>query len=226
MAELIANSGMVPKGYEGNAGAVLVAVQMGAELGLSPMSAIQNIAVINGRPSLWGDAGLALVCTHRDFVDIIEELSSTKEEAVATCTITRKGRTPTVRTFSFTDAKKAGLAGKQGPWTQYPKRMLQMRARWFAMRDAFPDALRGVASAEESQDIDMGPAPYAEAAPAEGKRSFLPSKKSAPVSEPMPEAPAQPPPIPESVRSEAEEPDHDADGVVVEKDGAQERLGF
>jgi hypothetical protein len=43
--------------------------------------------------------------------------------------------------------------GKQGgPWTQYPRRMLQMRARGFALRDAFPDVLRGLVTAEEAAD--------------------------------------------------------------------------
>jgi hypothetical protein len=64
-----------------------------------------------------------------------------------------------VRTFSQDDAKTAGLWGKQGPWSQYPKRMLQLRARGFALRDAFPDALRGIHSADESRDmvIDVSP---------------------------------------------------------------------
>ena len=51
------------------------------------------------------------------------------------------------------DAKTAGLIGKQGPWTQYPKRMRQMRARAFALRDVFPDVLRGMPVAEELQDM-------------------------------------------------------------------------
>ncbi len=50
------------------------------------------------------------------------------------------------------DAKRAGLWGKGGPWTAYPKRMLQMRARGFALRDAFPDVLKGMISVEEAQD--------------------------------------------------------------------------
>jgi hypothetical protein len=54
--------------------------------------------------------------------------------------------------FTVADAKKAGLWGKTGPWTQYPKRMLQMRARGFALRDAFPDVLKGLVTAEEAQD--------------------------------------------------------------------------
>lgn len=50
------------------------------------------------------------------------------------------------------DAAKAGLKGKQGPWTQYPKRMMQMRARSWALRDVFPDVLRGMPVAEEVMD--------------------------------------------------------------------------
>ncbi len=54
--------------------------------------------------------------------------------------------------ISKEDAKKAGLWGKAGPWSQYPKRMLQMRARSFALRDKFADALSGLIMAEEAQD--------------------------------------------------------------------------
>ena len=43
--------------------------------------------------------------------------------------------------------------GKQGPWTQHPKRMRQMRARAFALRDVFPDVLCGMPVAEELQDM-------------------------------------------------------------------------
>ncbi len=151
LAKLIAHSGMVPKQYEGNPGAVIIAIQMGAELGLSPMSAIQNIAVINGRPSLWGDAMLALVVAHPECEDVVESLD--EKTMTATCSVKRRNRSPIVRTFSMEDAKTAGLAGKSGPWGQYPKRMLAMRARAFALRDAFPDALRGIRSAEETGDI-------------------------------------------------------------------------
>ncbi len=148
-AQLISNSDLAPKDFKGKPGNVLIAIQMGMEVGLKPMQAIQNIAVINGRPAIWGDAMLALVMNHPEFSDIDERL----ENGVATCTITRKNRTPTMGRFSEDDAKKAGLFGKQGPWTQYKDRMLKMRARSFALRDAFPDALRGLSVAEEVMDI-------------------------------------------------------------------------
>lgn len=157
-ADMLAGSSIVPKDYIGKPGNCLVAIQWGMELGLQPMQAMQSIAVINGRPSLWGDAMLALVKAHPAFEWIKEECDG----SVAICTIKRRGEPKVVQSFSMEEAKRAGLTGKQGPWTQYPKRMLQMRARGFALRDAFPDALRGVVSAEEARDTpaerDMGAA--------------------------------------------------------------------
>ncbi len=128
--------------------AVMVAVQHGAELGLAPMQSLQSICVINGRPSVWGDAAAALCRAHPDCVDIVEEIGDDS----ATCTVKRRGCIDVKRTFTVADATKASLWKKSGPWTQYPKRMLQMRARSWALRDAFPDALKGVGIREEVQD--------------------------------------------------------------------------
>jgi hypothetical protein len=133
---------------------VLIALQMGAEIGLPPMQALKNIAVINGRPTIWGDALLAIAYSKGLIDDINETITGDGDQRTATCTIQRRGNTtPTTRTFSVTNAKTAGLWGKSGPWTQYPDRMLQMRARGFALRDAVPDALGGFTLAEEAQDI-------------------------------------------------------------------------
>src|SRR3990167_2687883 len=60
-AELIAKSNLVPNDFRGKAADILIAVQMGMEVGLKPLQALQNIAVINGRPCLWGDAIPAIV---------------------------------------------------------------------------------------------------------------------------------------------------------------------
>lgn len=157
LAERFAKSGMVPKDYQGKPDAILVAWQLGAELGLQPMQSLQNVAVINGTPSIWGDAALALVKAHPDFVDCEETLAvgDDEESYKAQCVVTRRDQKSVSRTFSVADAKRAGLWDKPGPWKSYPKRMLQLRARGFALRDAFPDALRGVKIAEEIRDTPL-----------------------------------------------------------------------
>ena len=148
-ANYLADSDLVPKDFKGKPGNCLIAMQWGNELGLKPLQALQNLAIINGRPALWGDAVIALVRSSPACEYIVEDDSGD----TATCRVKRRGEPEQVRTFSMTDAKTAGLAGKQGPWAQYPKRMRQMRARAFALRDVFPDVLRGLPVAEEIMDM-------------------------------------------------------------------------
>lgn len=154
LSKAIALSGMAPKSYGGDENKIMVGIMHGMEVGMTPMVALQSIANINGMPSLWGDGALGLVQASGLLEDIEETLAGTGDDMVATCRAVRKGRhTPIIRTFSMRDAITAGLKGKQGPWTTNPKRMLQMRARGFTLRDGFPDVLRGLGIREEVQDM-------------------------------------------------------------------------
>ncbi len=152
-ATMVAKSEFAPKDFRGKAESCLLAIQHGSELGLSPMQALQSIAVVNGRPSVYGDTALA-VCIGSPVCEYVRETVEGDGDAmVAICEAKRRGyEKPTVVRFSVADAKKAGLWGKSGPWTNYSRRMLQMRARGFALRDTFPDILRGLITAEEAQD--------------------------------------------------------------------------
>lgn len=156
-ANAIVASGFAPKGME-KPESVLVAIQLGAELGLTPMAALQNTAVINGRPAIYGDAALALVRASG-------LLTAYKEEEIGEpgsdghgyrVTATRGDQT-TVETFTMSDAKRAKLVGKPGPWTEYPKRMLRFRARGYVLRDLFGDILKGLRTVEEARDIPAEP---------------------------------------------------------------------
>jgi hypothetical protein len=151
MSEMIAKSDLAPKDYKGKPENCYIAIQMGQEIGLAPMQAIQSIAVINGRPCVYGDAALALVLASPVCEDIIETQST--DGTSYSCTAKRRGQQPRTYNFSIEDAKKAALWGKQGPWSNYPSRMLQMRARGFALRDKFPDVLKGLVLYEEAIDI-------------------------------------------------------------------------
>ena len=154
-SKMISASGMCPTQYRSKPNDILVAIQWGYEIGLPPLQALQNIAVINGKPSIYGDAALALVKNDSRCMGVTEWVEGEGENKTAYCVVKRKYGEEieeTKRTFSVTDAKSARLWGKQGPWTQYPDRMLQMRARGFALRDSFPDALKGVITIEEAQD--------------------------------------------------------------------------
>lgn len=187
-AQAVAGSALAPKGFD-KAESIMVAIQMGMEVGLSPMAALQNIAVINGRPTIWGDAQMAVVrntglltayCemeTNNEIEPLFRELqfvkdakerlpllkqlaikqASMKRDALdfgVSVYIERKDYDGVFGRFTVQDAMTAGLWKKQGPWTQYPARMLKFRARSFALRDQFGDALKGMMSAEEARDIE------------------------------------------------------------------------
>jgi hypothetical protein len=152
-SKMVASSEFAPKDFRGKPESCMLAIQHGSEVGLSPMQSLQSIAVINGRPTIWGDAALALVQSS-PVCEYVREFTEGEGDAlVAVCEAKRRGYPqPTVVRFSMADAKRAGLAGKSGPWSQYPARMLTLRARGFALRNAFADALRGLITAEEAQD--------------------------------------------------------------------------
>lgn len=186
-AKLLADSDLVPKDYRGKPGNVLVAMQMGAELGVAPMQAVQNIAVVNGRPAVYGDLLLAIVqrsAAYEFHQELFDDATMT-----ATCIMKRKGSPePTVVHFGQKDAEKAKLWGKEGPWSQYPKRMLQLRARAFCARDTFADALRGIAVAEEVADYTVDV--QAERTPPAMPRELPAAPPAEPSNDPPHEAPA------------------------------------
>jgi hypothetical protein len=166
LARAVCVSGMVPDSYRGKtdeetAAKVCMGIQKGLEVGLPPIAALSGIYIVNNRPSLWGDAALALVQNHQDFAGCVETINGKPETDAhtATCTIKRKvgdDINTTTRTFSWADAKRAALTNKV-PWRQYPQRMLQMRARAWCIRDSFADALSGLGIKEELDDIAVKP---------------------------------------------------------------------
>lgn len=166
MASMIHKSGMAPRDMQ-SPEKIVTAIIAGMEIGLKPFQAVQSFAVVNGRPTIWGDAALGLVQASGFLADFEEEVDGDGDAMVATCRAKRSDRkSPIIRQFSVADAKAAGLWKKQGPWTQYPKRMLQLRARAFCIRDGFPDVLKGIGIHEEVADYS-GPSTERAAAEAQ-----------------------------------------------------------
>lgn len=185
-------SGLAPAQFK-KAEQVFIAVQLGFEIGLSPMQALNSIAVINGRPTLYGDALPALAWASGVLEEFREWIGSDADQGAkpkdiddttAYCLTRRKGQTePRVTKFSVAMAKRAGLWGKSGPWSQYPQRMLQMRARSWNFRDNLADVLKGMAVREEVADFAVvvdRPAPSVPA-PEKGEYSLHEPEQPAPA---------------------------------------------
>lgn len=158
-ADMISKARCVPKEFQGNPADILVAIQYGHDLGLKPMQSLQNIMIVNNRPSVYGDALLAICMSAPGFIDCIETYD--EETKTATCTMKRKGRRDVTKKFSKEMAEVAGLWNKRGQtgapsaWVTNPERMLQHRARGFAAKDMFPDMLKGISIYEEMRDVEI-----------------------------------------------------------------------
>lgn len=152
MAGALAKSGLIPQGLN-TPEKVFVALQWGHELGLSPMVAVNNVAVINGKPTLSADIMAAVVKRSPEYGGI-EWVKNTESEAE--CIITRilsNGKTESITSrFTMQDAVNAGLANKT-VWKQYPRRMLKHRCLSYGLKDMFPDILAGLYTPEEMESV-------------------------------------------------------------------------
>ena len=173
-ANMLANSNLVPKAYQQKPGDIMVACQWGAEIGLKPLQSLQNIAVINNIPAVWGDALVALVRGS----GLCEYIKQDWDDAskTATCRVKRKGEPEEMRQFSEEDARVAGHLNKD-TYKKNLQRMLSIRARAFALRDVFADVLKGLKVAEEVEDYpaerEVNQAPVQEHKPANKTAAVL-----------------------------------------------------
>jgi hypothetical protein len=212
LAHDIFESRLCPPGLDTEA-KVFICILTGAELGISPMRAVQELAIINNRPTVPGGLALTLVRTSGQLEDWEEGVEGEGDGRHGYCRVKRKGEGRTYEsTFSVNDAKRAGLwdtrakvrrknrstgewyeAVNDQPWFCYPDRMLVMRARGFRLRDSFGDVLGGLYLKEEFEGTTIEGEVIAD-------RPSRPSSDIEPPA-PPPEAPGkpvEPPPPPEA----------------------------
>ena len=194
VSQLILQSGLAPEGYK-TAAQIFVGLQSGAEIGLKPMQALNSIAVIRGKPTLWGDAALGLVKKSGLLTEFHEEVNGEGDKMIACVKSVRKNSNGSCSqvesTFSVADAETAGLWGKTGPWKTHPKRMLKYKARAFNLRDNFPDVLMGLHLTEEMEGEEPLPVPECDTPPRQERRKKIESKTVTDESPPT-EQPAVP----------------------------------
>lgn len=149
-----------------NAPLVLMGVLKSMELGVAPQTGLSGLLPLNGRFSVWGDLAQGLVMRGGQVADhTVSKVGPAFDPATPQgewpdeygyeVRFWRKGQEqPYIGRFTVRDAKRANLwmNSNKDPWIKYPDRMLFNRARAFALRDGFADALMGLSIAEEVMD--------------------------------------------------------------------------
>ena len=171
---LVTKTQLVPAAYQGKQDDAMVAIMYGKETaGLGPLTSLQYVAVISGKPAFYSDALPGIAFNKRLITDMEESFEGKPydDDFTAVCVVTRQSGSKVTQRFSVADAKKAGLWDQRetvqrrnkktgetyttkndSTWYRFPKRMLQWRARGWAIRDAAPHALFGP-TAEELEDV-------------------------------------------------------------------------
>lgn len=174
LALKVADTDFVPRGLQGNPEAVAAAILYGRELDMAPMTALQQVYMVEGRPTLAAEHLRAMVFAAGHEIAFVETTGSQ-------CTV--KGRRKnsdmwTTVVWSLAMAQAAGLTGKKN-WQRYPRQMLVARATAELCREIFPDVTHGIPATEEFED--GGETPAGTAAPATGKTTVgRATKKAAP----------------------------------------------
>lgn len=138
-AILLSRSNLLPRQYQGNPANLLFALEYADAVGVSRIHALISIAVINGKPSPSSDLMATLVrrAGHK--------LRVTGDDKSATAQLIRSDDPDFVFEAVWDEAKarKAGLWGNRGPWTNYPAAMLRARAISEVVRMGAADCLAG-----------------------------------------------------------------------------------
>lgn len=131
-------------------------MERGAEIGIAPMQSLYSIVWYADRPCLYGDVVLALCKAHPEWEGTIEEnnFETLDRSEWKSKTFVKRNGINHVGSFSWKDAVNAGLS-RLPHYQEYGKRMLSIRSRVWALRDAFPDVLAGLSIAEEMKDFDL-----------------------------------------------------------------------
>jgi hypothetical protein len=155
-ANFFAQSDLLPAALKKKPADVAIILQMGWELNIPPMQAINGITVIQGKPTVSPELCIALIYSRLPAATV-EYIKTT--ESLAVVKITRDRSRPTESyTATWDDAKadKMGLLGKDN-YKKQKGNMLKWRAVGEAAHAICPDILKGMYLTPEMQDVDPTP---------------------------------------------------------------------
>ena len=158
MSEMLAKSTIIPIQYQNRAENVMVALDLASRMGVSPMVVMQNLYVIQGKPSFSGQAIASMVRTNPNLrnvtINYVGEENTDSWGAYITAERVSDGRILKGTTVTIAMAKAEGWYQKSGSkWKTIPELMLAYRSYTYFGRVYLPEVFMGLHQLEEIEDI-------------------------------------------------------------------------
>ena len=159
LAERYADSDMVPQSYKGKPNNCFVALELASRMDVSPVLVMQNLYIVQGKPSWAGQACKALIDGSGKFADSEYVLVGNPADDTWGCYLqavnVKTGKLVKGSTVTMKLAKDEGWLNKNGSkWKTMPEQMMKYRAAAFFARTECPEVLMGFQTADEVQDVN------------------------------------------------------------------------
>ena len=159
MAKALSSSALVPKIYQGQTGLAnsLIALEIAGRMKISPLTVMQNMTPINGRPTWSSSFLIATVNTSGRFTPL--RFVFDNEESPTSCYAEAQdiatGEVLKGEKITLAMAKAEGWLTRPGSkWQTFPGQMLRYRAGAFWTRAYCPEISLGLITKEEVIDIE------------------------------------------------------------------------
>lgn len=167
LSNIYASSSMVPDSYRGKQDNCFVAIELASRMDVSPVLVMQNLYIVQGKPSWAGQACKALIDGSGKFKDSEYVMVGNPADDSWGCYLqavnTRTGKTVKGTTVTLKLAKDEGWLNKNGSkWKTMPEQMMKYRAAAFFARTECPEVLMGFQTADEVEDVRGAETPAAE----------------------------------------------------------------
>lgn len=172
MAKALASSSLVPKEYRGDVANCLIAMEVASRIGVSVLPAMQNLYIIQGKPSWSSSFLIASVNASGRFTPLRYEWAGEPGQPSWACRAKARskedGEMCVGAWITWEMANKEGWTKKSGSkWLTMPEQMFQYRAAAFWQRAFCPEISIGFHTTEEVQDVYASTAPAGVDLPAE-----------------------------------------------------------
>lgn len=160
VAKMLSTSDLVPAAYKGNVQNTMIALEMANRIGASPLQVMQNLYIVQGKPSWSSSFIIAAINACGKFSPLRFDVKGEGDTLSCVAWAYDKENKEKLEgpMITMDMAKAEGWLGKAGSkWKTMPTLMIRYRAAAFFGRLYAPEILMGMHTQDELEDIQPSP---------------------------------------------------------------------